>query len=227
MNTDVEPDAAMQPDIEIQPGESLSQVAYVTLLRQIMNRSLGGGAIIQERKVAAALGISRTPMRMALARLEGEGYLTRLTDRLLSVRIVSLPECLDAIGIRKLIEPEATRLATPRIPQSVVYELKSQLSELMEAKEPDTSMEWTFDDNLHNTIAKHSGNLAMVDTVARLRRTTQMFEHMKVPEPSSLSHGGKEHLKILEAMEGGDPDKAAEAMHEHLVRSCDGILGRL
>ena len=227
MNNENQSAADTQIGNEVRPSESLSNVAYVTLLNQIMNRSLGGGAIIQERKVAAALGISRTPMRMALARLEGEGYLTRLTDRLLSVKIVSLPECLDAIAIRQLIEPEATRLATPRIPQSVLYELKSQLSELMEAKEPDTSTEWMFDNNLHNTIAKHSGNLAMVDTVARLRRTTQMFEHMKVPEPSSLSHGGKEHLKILEAMEGGDPDKAAEAMHVHLVQSCDGILGRL
>lgn len=219
--------AENRPGADIQPGESLSKVAYVTLLHQIIDRTLVGGAIIQERKVSATLGISRTPMRMALARLEGEGYLTRLTDRLLSVRIVSLPECLDAIAIRKLIEPEATRLATPRIPQSVLYELKSQLSELMETKEPDTNMEWAFDDNLHSTIARYSGNLAMVDTVERLRRTTQLFEHMKVPEESSLSHGGKEHLKILEEMEGGDADKAAEAMHVHLVKSCDGILGRL
>ena len=117
MNTEIQSAADTQIGNEVRPSESLSNVAYVTLLNQIMNRSLGGGAIIQERKVAAALGISRTPMRMALARLEGEGYLTRLTDRLLSVKIVSLPECLDAIAIRQLIEPEATRLATPRIPR--------------------------------------------------------------------------------------------------------------
>ena len=212
---------------DVQPGESLSQVAYGKLLQQIMDRTLGGGAIIQERKVAAALGISRTPMRMALARLEGEGYLIRLTDRLVSVRIVSLPECLDAIGVRKHIEPEATRLATPNITQAVLDELKSQLTELMEAKEPNVEMEWAFDDKLHGTIAKYSGNLAMTDTVVRLRRTTKLFEQLKVPEPSSLSHGGKEHLKILEEMEGGDPDKAAEAMYVHLVKSCDGILDRL
>lgn len=211
----------------IQPGESLSQIAYDALLSQIVDRTLRGGAIIQERKVAAALGISRTPMRMALARLEGEGYLTRLTDRLLSVRLVSLSECLDAIGIRKLIEPEATRLATPKISQSVIYELKSQLTVLMEAKEPSVALEWAFDDNLHGTIANYSGNLAMYDTITRLRRTTKLFEQMKVPEPSSLSHGGQEHLNILEFMECGDPEKAAEAMYEHLDKSCDGILGRI
>lgn len=192
-----------------------------------MDRKLGGGTIIQERKVATELGISRTPMRMALARLEGEAFLTRLSERLLAVRTVSLPECLDAIGIRKLIEPEATRLATPRIELSVLEDLKGQLSKLMTRKKADLRMEWEFDDRLHQTIAKYSGNLAMVDTVARLRRTTRLFVHLKVAEPSSLSHGGNEHLKIIEAMASRDAEEAARAMYVHLDNSCEGILNKL
>lgn len=210
----------------VKPGESLSQVAYDTLLEQIMDRTLVGGAVIQERKMAAALGISRTPMRKALARLEGEGLLIRLTDRLLSVRIVSLSECLDAMSVRKLIEPEATRLATPRITQSVLDELESQLTELIDAKEPSLAMHWAFDDNLHGTIAEYSGNRAMIETVVNLRRTTRLFEQMEVPQPT-FSPGTEEHLKIIETMRAGDADKAAEAMRVHLVKSCDGILDQL
>ena len=206
--------------------ESLSQVAYDTLLRQIMDRTLVGGSVIQERKMAEALGISRTPMRKALAKLEGVGLLIRLTDRLLSVKIVSLPECIDAFSIRKLIEPEATRLATPRITQPVLDALKSQLSELIESKAPSRAMHWAFDDNLHGTIAKFSGNLAMIETVATLRRTTRLFEQMEVPQPT-LSPGTEEHLNIIEAMASGDPDKAAEAMRVHLEISCGGILDQI
>ena len=114
------------PGVISNRSENLSQVAYDTLLSQIMNRTLVGGSVIQERKMAGALGISRTPMRKALARLEGEGLLNRLTDRLVSVRIVSLSECIDAFSVRKLIEPEATRLATPRISQPVLDALKLQ-----------------------------------------------------------------------------------------------------
>ncbi len=47
---------------DVRSGESLSKVAYVTLLNQIMDRLFGGGVINQERKLAAALGISRTPI---------------------------------------------------------------------------------------------------------------------------------------------------------------------
>ena len=207
-------------------GENLSQVAYDTLFNQIMNRTLVGGSVIQERKMAAALGISRTPMRKALARLEGEGLLNRLTDRLLSVRIVSLSECIDAFSVRKLIEPEATRLATPRINQPVLDELRSQLLELIESKAPSLAMHWSFDDNLHGAIAKFSGNLAMVETVATLRRTTRLFEQMEVPQPT-LSPGTEEHLNIIDTMASGDPDKAAEAMRVHLEISCGGILDQI
>ena len=59
------------PGVISNRSENLSQVAYDTLLSQIMNRTLVGGSVIQERKMAGALGISRTPMRKALARFGG------------------------------------------------------------------------------------------------------------------------------------------------------------
>ena len=80
--------------------------------------------------------------------------------------------------------------------------------------------------NLHGTIAKFSGNLAMIETVAKLRRTTRLFEQMEVPQPT-LSPGTEEHLNIIEKMASGDPDDAAEAMRVHLEISCKGILDQI
>lgn len=207
-------------------GDSLSQVAYDMLLQQIMDRTLVGGAVIQERRLAEAMGISRTPMRRALARLEGEGLLIRLTDRLLSVRLVSLTECLDAMAVRQLIEPEAARLATGRVPAGELEKLKSELSELMKNKKPSRSMHWAFDDNLHGAIARHSGNSAILETVTKLRRATRLFEQMAVPQPT-LSPGTEEHLKIIKAIERGEPDKAADAMRVHLTLTRRNVLDML
>ncbi len=204
-------------------GDSLSQVAYDMLLQQIMDHTLVGGAVIQERRLAEAMGISRTPMRRALARLEGEGLLIRLTDRLLSVRLVSLTECLDAMAVRQLIEPEAARLATGRIPAAELDKLKLELSELMKTKKPSRAMHWAFDDNLHSAIARHSGNSAILETVTKLRRATRLFEQMAVPQPS-MSPGTEEHLKIIKAIERGEPDKAAEAMRVHLTLTRRNVL---
>ncbi len=207
-------------------GDSLSQVAYDMLLQQIMDHTLVGGAVIQERRLAEAMGISRTPMRRALARLEGEGLLIRLTDRLLSVRLVSLTECLDAMAVRQLIEPEAARLATGRIPSGELDKLKTELSELMKNKKPSRAMHWAFDDNLHSAIARHSGNSAILETITKLRRATRLFEQMAVPQPT-LSPGTEEHLKIIKAIERGEPDKAAEAMRVHLTLTRRNVLDML
>ena len=68
----------------------LAGTAYDFVLEMIVNRELPSGTVIQERKLAGSLGVSRTPMREALGRLEGEGWLVRLTDRLLSVKVVTL-----------------------------------------------------------------------------------------------------------------------------------------
>ena len=207
-------------------GDSLSQAAYDMLLQQILDRTLVGGAVIQERRLAEAMGISRTPMRRALARLEGEGLLIRLTDRLLSVRLVSLTECLDAMAVRQLIEPEAARLATGRIPAGELEKLKNELSELMKNKKPSRAMHWAFDDNLHGAIARHSGNSALYETVTKLRLSTRLFEQMAVPQPT-WSPGTEEHLKIIKAMERGEPDKAAEAMRVHLTLTRRNVLDML
>lgn len=207
-------------------GESLSQNAYTKIFNQIMDRTLAGGSVIQERKMAAEFGISRTPMRKALARLEGEGLLIRLTDRLLSVKVISLSECLDAYYVRKLIEPETTRLATPRIQKEQIKQLMTKLSKLTKATKPTRAMHWAFDDELHGMIAERSGNVLMVQTISHLRRTTKLFEQLTVPVPAH-SPGTDDHLHILTAIDSGNADKAAEAMREHLEKARQRILDKV
>jgi len=55
----------------------LADAAYRTVLQKILTHELPGGSVIQERKLAEAMGVSRSPMRDALGRLEGEGLLVR------------------------------------------------------------------------------------------------------------------------------------------------------
>src|ERR1700759_541466 len=91
--------------------EKLANTAYRTVLNRILSHELPGGSIIQERKLADAMGISRTPMRDALGRLEGEGLLVRLTDRLLAVRVITLQDYLHTLDVRAMVEPQAAALA--------------------------------------------------------------------------------------------------------------------
>src|SRR5580658_8695093 len=93
----------------------LAEAAYQTVLAKILAHELPGGSVIQERKLAEAMGISRTPMRDALGRLEGEGLLVRLTDRLLAVRVITLQDYLHSLDVRAMIEPQAAAHASRKI----------------------------------------------------------------------------------------------------------------
>src|SRR5580692_5445133 len=137
----------------------LADAAYRTVLNKILSHELPGGSVIQERKLAEAMGISRTPMRDALGRLEGLGLLVRLTDRLLAVRVITLQDYLHSLDVRAMIEPQAAVLAAKTIGAAELAHLNRELEALARhTGEGVEEMHWRFDDLLHDTIAQRSGN---------------------------------------------------------------------
>jgi len=84
--------------------EKLGELAYQTLRRMILHKALRSGGPVVEGRLAEELNISRTPMREALLRLEGEGLLARAGARSYSVRFVSAQEYFQAMKVRELLE---------------------------------------------------------------------------------------------------------------------------
>ena len=203
----------------------LSQVAYDFVLTMIVNRDLSGGTVIQERKLADSLGVSRTPMREALGRLEGEGWLVRLTDRLLSVKVVTLDEYLQALQVRRLLESEAIVAATPRMNKRRLEKLRADVQAMINHPNPTSDMHWKVDGELHGAIAEASGNAVMASVITNLRLITQLFEVQTVPR--RITPGGAEHLAILDALIAGDPKMARKAMRFHLDRVRAGVMDDL
>jgi DNA-binding GntR family transcriptional regulator len=203
----------------------LSQVAYDFVLRMIVNRELPGGTVIQERKLADSLGVSRTPMREALGRLEGEGWLVRLTDRLLSVKIVTLDEYLQALQVRRLLESEAVFVATPRMNKCQLEKLRVDVEAFRDHPNPTSDMHWRVDGNLHDAIAEACGNTTMASVIANLRLITQLFDIQTIP--TRVKPGCAEHLAILDALIAGDPKMARKAMRIHLDRVRAGVMDYL
>ncbi len=99
----------------VQDDGSLSERAMLAIRRMIFSGDLPGGTIIQDRKLAEQLGLSRTPVREALGRLAGEGYLRR-DGRLLTVQGVSVEDVMEILATRRALEGETARLAAGRLP---------------------------------------------------------------------------------------------------------------
>lgn len=192
----------------------LADSAYRSVLADILSCRLPGGSVIQERKLALALGVSRSPMRDALNRLEGEGLLVRLTERLLTVRVITLEDYLHSLDVRALIEPQAAALATPRVRDDEIARMDEMLREIEAAGEPTPEQHWAFDDLLHDTLAERSGNPFLAGTIREMRRYTKIFERQTVPP--RINPGAGDHRKILKALREGRADQVRSAMAEHI-----------
>lgn len=198
---------------ESQKG-TLVQIAYQSVRRMILSRELPSGTVIQERKLAESLRVSRTPTREALGRLEGEGMLVRLTERLLSVRVVTLDEFVHTVQVRRMLEPETVALATPRMDKTVVRELIDGVNALIDDPERSLERHWEIDQLIHRRIAEATGNRVLADTIDKLRLSIQLFEIQTVP--ARVNPGSQEHLEILNAILTEDPARARKAMRTHL-----------
>src|SRR5258708_33406513 len=108
--------------------DKLSVVAYGAVLNMIARGTIAAGELVTERQIAARLGMSRTPVREAVRRLEGEGTLERQRTGALVVRSFSMETFLHALAVRRLLEGEAARLAAGQIAPSVIPDARARLA---------------------------------------------------------------------------------------------------
>ena len=183
----------------------------------IRRRTLVGGQTIVEQRLADALGISRTPLREALQRLEGEGLVVKRSNRSFTVREVGLAEYLHSLKVREVLEPEAVALATHRLPSPEVDALVAMIDALPAAHEQ-TDLHWDADDALHGLFLDNCGNPILARMVRELRVTTRLFEITLLTE--RVTRDLDEHGAILRAAIAGDARGARRAMAMHIRSLC-------
>ncbi|QEL22010.1 GntR family transcriptional regulator [Bosea sp. F3-2] len=214
--SDADPVETGEAEVVRSGAFNLSNLAYNAISEMIRRRRLRGGEMIVEARLAESLGISRTPLREALQRLEGEGLVIKGTGRSYLVRNVDLGEYLQSLKCREILEPEAASLAAGRIPASEMVKVRAEINQLRTAVPYHTDAHWASDDNLHELFARHCGNEVLADVIRKLRVTTRLFEIARLAD--RLEPDLVEHLAIVEALEREDPKAARRAAQNH-VRS--------
>ncbi|MGU3496651.1 GntR family transcriptional regulator [Xanthobacteraceae bacterium A53D] len=195
-------------------GINLSNLAYNSVSEMIRRRRLSGGEVIVEQRLAETLGISRTPLREALQRLEGEGLVVKGTGRSYMVRHVDLKEYLQSLKVREILEPEAAALAAGRIPPGEIAGVKTEIADLRTTVAYHTDAHWRSDDNVHELYARNCGNEVLVGMIRDLRVTTRLFEIASLAD--RLEADSIEHMMIVEALEQQDGKAARRAVQHHL-----------
>lgn len=204
-------------------GNNLTDKAYLVVRRLILERELSGGEVLVEGRLAERLSMSRTPLREALLRLEGEGLLVRANARSYAVRRITASNYFQCLQVRERLESQAIGLAIGRIPLEEVQRLRASILALDSTKQG--SSHWQADDQIHGMFAHASGNEMLAETIAHLRVLCRLFE---VVDPfKRIEDDRSEHVAILDAYAAGDAKKAEEAVIAHLRQLARYTLSRL
>lgn len=195
-------------------GVNLSNLAYRSVSDMIRGRRLKGGEAIVESRLAEHLGISRTPLREALQRLEGEGLVLKGAARSFVVRHVDLGEYLQSLRVREILEPEAAAMSVGHVPRNELAAVRAEMNDLRSAPGYHTDAHWRSDDNLHELFARNSGNEVLANVIRSMRTTTRLFEIARLSD--RIEPDAAEHLAILDAIETEDAKAARKAVQAHI-----------
>ncbi len=206
-------------------SNTITDRTYRRLVRLIESRQIRPGEVLEERRWAERLRVSRTPLRAALSRLQGEGMLVRLSNGLPAVREVSSSEFLELLHLRKLLEPEATELAVGRLPLEQLEAARHSIIGLIKASLRSNEQHWLLDDQIHDMIAERCPNRSLGNLIVWLRRRARMCNIERLPD--RLVPACREHLAIVEALLTKDRKLARDAMLTHLDNIGAAFLGAL
>lgn len=205
--------------------KSLGQTAYDALLDSLIRRDIPVGSVLQERRLAEMLSMSRTPVRDALNRLENEGFIARMGGGVLMVKAFSTRELIETLHVRKILEMEGVRLAVGRIPLAELDQVEADIRALLATPGATAVDDWAVDSRFHNLIAESSGNAVLARHIHNLRLKTHMFNMNRLPERFEIGH--REHIQIIDALRRGDRDAARDGIQAHIENVEASIIERL
>jgi DNA-binding GntR family transcriptional regulator len=208
------------------PVRSLTSWTVEVLRQAIIEGNLRPGERLDQDALAAELGVSRTPLREAIAALESEGLLESKVYRGVFVTEVSKEDILEVFALRALLEVEVVRQAVLAIPTSVLDQLETALGEAQRAyEEGDQAAQFEADVYFHTTLREFSDNSLLKEVLGGLANRISAVRRFGQTRPGPhVNEFAQEHRAILQALKERDIDLSCDLMKAHLDSSADRVV---
>lgn len=205
---------------------SIADQIFEQLERDILSGRYSRGEILSELSLAKELGVSRTPIREAIRRLEQENILEE-TGRGLMVIGISREDMMDMYEIRLQLEGLSARRAAERITAEELAAMRDilDLQRFYVEKNNESSSDQikNLDSRFHEQLYRSSGSKAFCDTLLSLHKKITKFRRASVSKHSRALQSIEEHEAIYRALEAHDGDAAARTATEHALHARDRI----
>ncbi|PKL07211.1 MAG: hypothetical protein CVV53_00580 [Spirochaetae bacterium HGW-Spirochaetae-9] len=198
---------------------SMRDQIYEALRESIIKNSYPPNAVLPIDKLADDFGVSATPVREALVRLESEGLVTLIPNKGAMVTDIQAEDILNNWEMRQLLEPFAAGKSVSLIPEHEIDEIEQEILNIKKSYF-DNDRYVASDTKMHEILYVHLPNTTLRDTIRRVHQMSIRIRYF--PEYSKSMHEQvvnevlQEHLAIIEALKSKNPAKVVESVQVHL-----------
>jgi DNA-binding GntR family transcriptional regulator len=188
-----------------------------SLEKMIFNATFADGDRLDEVRLAEQFGVSRTPLREALQRLESSGLVTLIPRRGAFVRQPGPLELFEMFEVMAELEAVCGRLAARRISDKAFDELRAANARCQAASDAQNA-DLYYDENetFHATIYRESGNSFLEQESLKLQKRLRPFRRQQLRLRGRMAQSMAEHEAIVDALLSGDAESAANALRNHV-----------
>ena len=213
-----------EPRVAVAPLEDTSTFAdraYAALKNVILSLDIyekPGDVRLDERQIANDLGISRTPVREAMAQLEREGFVRSVPRRGIYVVRKTRAEVIELITAWAALESMAARLITQNASDREIAELRQMFAKF-ENGELHARLDEYSDVNIefHQTIIRLSRNSVLIDLAENLFTHMRMIRRKTIGEEDRADRSIRDHMNIIQALEARDTERAEDLVRQHAL----------
>jgi DNA-binding GntR family transcriptional regulator len=198
-----------------------NELAYLQIREKILEGELPPETSLDQEALARSLGLSTTPVREALRRLESERLVISRAHRDTVVAPLSLANVEEVFRVRLALDPLAASLAATHAGDQERERIRALSREHPPQDDPVAAVR--FNRRLHRSIYAACGNTTMVEILDSLWDLSDRCRVIISKRATGLAMAADEHPAIVLAVTGGSPDRAAKLMREHVAASLNQI----
>lgn len=195
-----------------------AEETYLAIRGQIVDGSRRSDEWLREGELAAALGVSRTPVREALRRLVAEGLARHEPNRGVRVKSWSVHDLDEIFDLRGVLEPWASSLAATS--GAADLEELQRLADAMDAvaaeRRPDFEELTRLNNDFHRGITEASGNNRLCELITSVVEVPLVWRTFSHYSPAALRRSLDHHHELVDALATHDPDWAESVMRSHI-----------
>lgn len=220
----------MQDDFQVKMDEflPLRDVVFNTLRQAILTGELKPGERLMEIHLANKLGVSRTPIREAIRKLELEGLVTMIPRRGAEVAQITEKSMNDVLEVRRAMDVLCIELACERITEEALEALKAACENFEQmVKTKDVKKIAKADVELHDIILQATGNSRLIQLVNNLSEQMYRYRYEYIKDFNQHERLVEEHRIIYESLVNKNKETAAEAAKTHIDNQKNVIIQRI